>query len=144
MVNTFVTFTYKLTYKAGKSNCVADALTRLPLNIKDNMHCPVEYVHMVESLETFDLSFENIKNLTKNDAILSKLLGYLKFGWPKQDKWCTEYANVKTDLSIHDDVVLFRNRVVVPSVIRSRVLNMLHVGHNGIVWIRPVQLFGAG
>ena len=64
---------------------------------------------------------------------MSKLLGYVKYGWPKNDVMCTEYSHVKNDLSIHNEVVLFRNRIVVPAKIRPNILNMLHAGHNGIV-----------
>ena len=126
-------YTYDLVYKAGKTMVVSDALSRLPLPEDINTNVPIEYVHMIESLENFNYCLENIQNLTKEDKILSKLLYYLKFGWPDNDMICTEFAHVKNDLSIHDNVVLFRNRIVVPSKIRPNILNRLHASHNGMV-----------
>ena len=71
--------------------------------------------------------------MTKSDKVLSKLLGYVKFGWPSNDSYCAEYSHVKQDLSVHKDVVLFRNRIVVPSKIRPNILDLLHASHSGMV-----------
>ena len=97
------------------------------------MNQPAEYISMVESLETYRYSLETVQNLTKNDAVLSSLSAFVKFGWPKNDGSCSEYSHVKNDLSLHDGVVLFRNRIIVPSVMRPKVLEMLHSSHNGMV-----------
>ena len=43
-----------------------------------------------------------------------------------------EYATAKTELSLHDNVVLYRNRVVISTDLRCKVLEHLHIGHNGI------------
>ena len=39
---------------------------------------------------------------------------------------------MKADLSLHNDVILYRNRVLVPMDLRCKVLEHLHIGHNGI------------
>ena len=126
-------YQYNLVYKAGKSNVVADALSRLPIYDEMESQVPTEYINMVQSLEVFNYSFDQIKKLTAEDKILSKLLFYVKFGWSENDIMCSEYSHVKNELSIHDGVLLFKNRVLVPSKIRSHILNLLHVGHNGMV-----------
>ena len=46
---------------------------------------------------------------------------------------CNEYSHVKNDLSLHDGVIIFRNRIVIPSEIRPNILNILHSSHNGMV-----------
>ena len=42
------------------------------------------------------------------------------------------YSSNKLELSIQDDILLWGCRVVVPEVLRARVLNELHSGHVGI------------
>ena len=73
------------------------------------------------------------KSYLKSDPILNKLITYVKFGWPNNDNYCSEYSKFKNDLSVYNDVLLFRNRILVPSVLRNNVLSLLHSGHNGIV-----------
>ena len=127
-------YQYNLVHKTGRSNLVADALSRLPIDDKDFIsYVPSEYINMVESLELFNYSFVDIKKLTKEDQILSKLLIFLKFGWPQDDTICSQYSRVKNEMSIHNDVIMFKNRIVVPSKIRPNLLNLLHVSHNGMV-----------
>ena len=126
-------YAYDLVYKAGKTMVVSDALSRLPISEEIFSNVPEEYVHMIDSLENFNYSLDNIQQLTKDDKVLSKLLCFLKYGWPDNDMICSEFTHVKNDLSIHDDIVLFRNRLIVPSKIRPNILNLLHAGHNGMV-----------
>ena len=126
-------FQYDLVHKSGKANCVADALSRLPIQDEFSHNVPTEYVKMIELVENYNLSFKDIQDLTKKDIILSRVLGYVKYGWPCNDNMCFEYAKVKNDLSIHNNVVLFRNRLVIPSAIRPRILDLVHSGHNGMV-----------
>ena len=125
-------FDYDLCFKAGKDNVVADALSRLPLSDSDlDSTTPIEYVHMVQALDDKDVSFESIKSLSKSDPVLKKVINGVRYGWVN-DPLISEFAKVKDDLSIYDDVLLFRNRVVIPADMRSVVLDQLHVGHNGI------------
>ena len=43
----------------------------------------------------------------------------------------TEYKRFATDLSVLDGVVMYRGRVVVPTVLRGEVLAALHKAHQG-------------
>ena len=125
-------YDYDLRFKSGKENVVADALSRLPVcdSVLDS-GTPAEYVNLVEGLENQNISYENVKKVTKNDPVLCKVLQCVKFGW-SSDPLLSEYASVKSDLSIFDNILLFRNRVVIPKDLRSDVLAQLHEGHNGI------------
>ena len=125
-------YDYDLRFKAGKDNVVADALSRLPVSdsVLDSS-TPAEYISLVECLENQNISYEKVRLVTKNDPILSKVIQCVKFGWGS-DALLSEYAAVKSDLSIYDNVLLFRNRVVIPADLRSNILAQLHVGHNGI------------
>ena len=126
-------YDYDLCFKAGKDNVVADALSRLPVSDSDlDSTVPAEYVHMVQTINmNEEINFEKIKSLTKRDPILKKVLNNLKLGWTN-DPLISEYARVKEQLSIHDNVILYGNRIVIPSELQCDILKQLHVGHNGI------------
>ena len=126
-------FDYDLCFKPGKQNVVADALSRLPISDGPSSETPNEYVKLIEQLDSKKYSFGEIRDLTAEDPVLTKVVQYLKTGWPKNEVWANEYSNCKLDLSLHDDVVLYRNRVVIPSVIRKEFLDLLHIGHSGMV-----------
>ena len=125
-------FDYDLCFKAGKDNVVADALSRLPLSDSDlDSTTPVEYVHMVQALDDKNLSFDSIKSLSKSDPVLKKVISCVKYGWIN-DPLISDFSKVKDNLTLYEDVLLYRNRVIIPSEMRSLVLEQLHVGHNGI------------
>ena len=125
-------FDYDLVFKAGKDNKVADALSRLPIeDVQNNSNTPNEYINLVDTLNFKDISFDIIKEMTGKDVVLKEVLHCVKFGWTNKP-YLAEYSTVKGDLSVFNHVLLWRNRVVVPPALRSRVLEHLHVGHNGI------------
>lgn len=127
-------YDFDLVYKSGKENVVADALSRLPIKDVIESGIPAEYVKLVAALDFGDISFSSIQKYTQKDITLKQLVNCLKYGWSNEvDALVKEYAPVRADLSLHNDVVLYRNRVVVPSEMRERILKHLHLGHNGIV-----------
>ena len=44
-----------------------------------------------------------------------------------------EYFRLKNDLSIINDFLTYRNRIVIPDALRKSVMNMLHSGHANII-----------
>ena len=60
-------------------------------------------------------------------------MAFVRFGWPHNCSDCIEYAHVKNDLSVYENVILFRNRILIPKELRLVVLNLLHSSHGGIV-----------
>ena len=126
-------YSYDLVYKSGKSNVIADTLSRLPVDDDLPTQTPVEYIKLIENFESLSITFETVQNCTKIDPVLKKLLSFVKFGWPSNCNECNEYAHVKNDLTVYDNVILFQNRILIPTELRSDVLRLLHSRHNGIV-----------
>ena len=125
-------YDFALTYKAGKDNLVADALSRLPIVDDHKAATPMEYIKLVEVVDFDDISFQTIKKFTMEDETLSQLVNNIWFGWNQKDVRLSEYNCVKSDLSLYDNVILYRNRILIPCVLRCKVLEHLHSGHNGI------------
>ncbi|XP_064090689.1 uncharacterized protein K02A2.6-like [Macrobrachium nipponense] len=125
-------YDYELVHKPGK-DVIADAVSRWPLDDDFHSGTSAECVKLVELLDFDDISFQAVKHFTNKDAVLSQLKNCLKLGWSKEHNMSLlEYASVKDDLSLHNDVILYRKRVLIPVELRCKVLNHLHCGHNGV------------
>lgn len=120
---------YKIEYRKSLEMGAPDALSRLP-----GKDICVETVHAVYPLQ-LPLSYEIIAKETSKDKMLSKVLNLTVNGWPSQnsDAAIKPYFDVRIALSVLRDCVLFGDRVVVPQVLRPKVLELLHDGHPGVV-----------
>ena len=73
--------------------------------------------------------------LSNRDSMLKQLKEYVKFGFPNRnniDPIVAEFMHVKDDLTMLDDVLMYRNRVIIPNVMKKSVLTQLHAGHHGV------------
>lgn len=134
-------YNYELQYKPGKTIIHADALSRLPLPVKEfNIPPPLE-VLMIESMECSPYHADEIAKMTNNDKTLSQVRNLVWKGW-KEGTYPVElktfYAK-RNELSIHKDCLLFGNRVVIPELARGNVLKLLHEGHPGIVRMKAMS-----
>ena len=79
---------------------------------------------------------EQIKQATLSDPQLSLVLNYTINGWPKYAKDVPEqirqYYSVRGDLSVVNGKIIYCNRIVIPSALRSEVLDRIHDGHQGV------------
>ena len=76
----------------------------------------------------------NIKEETRKDLTLSKVLKYSETGWPEStlgDPDLVSYARRKDQLSIQSGCILWGVRVIVPTNLRKAVMSELHSDHCG-------------
>ena len=73
---------------------------------------------------------------TNNDDSMLQLYQLIEEGVPgRRDDWTEEirqFFKFREDLSCFDDVILYRDRVVIPHSLRARVLQSLHSAHQGL------------
>jgi len=117
-----------MTYRHGCANANADALSRLPLpDIPAVTPMPMETINLMSMLSQTPVSAKNIRVWTQKDTLLSKVFKYIMNGWPHLPQNDTEpFTNRKHELSIHNGVILWGNRAVVPTQDYSQVLQELH------------------
>ena len=90
------------------------------------------------------LSAKSVADYTRKDPILAKVLHFATNGWP--NKWphnqdknkVRTYLNAQTKITSQDGVLLRDSRVIIPTALRARVLNMLHLTHIGIVRMKSL------
>jgi hypothetical protein len=127
-------YDYDIQYVEGKKIGNADALSRWPSHEESSEE---EYSGVLLIEETpIELEFtaREVANLTKRDKCLSRVLYWLRNGWPgKSEEDYKIYWQKRDELSMYKDCILWGNRVVIPEKMRAKVLEELHMNHDGIV-----------
>ena len=73
------------------------------------------------------------------NPITETLIKYTKFGWPEKHKLPSTikpYWSVRGQITLHNELLLFGNRIVVPKELQDDVLEKIHQGHQGILKCR--------
>ncbi|XP_072178233.1 uncharacterized protein [Diadema setosum] len=134
-------FDYEIRYRTSKANANADCFSRLPdSNEKREGREPgnVSVCH-VDMLPT---THEELRNATRKDPILSKVLRYTLDGWPKQLP--TEESELKTffmrrtEITIEQGILMWGMRIIIPHKMQKAVLAELHQGHLGVVKMKSI------
>ena len=134
-------FDYNIVHVPGKQLCTADTLSRSPTATSG----PVSLTFQNELegfigalVATFPASSERIKvyeKAQKDDPICSNLITYCLEGWPDKNKISTAlrpYWNIRSELSVGDNLLLRNLQIVVPASLQKETLEKIHVGHQGI------------
>ena len=117
-------YTYDMEFKPTAAHGNADGLSRLPL--------PSE-LQETEADTIFNIASVQVRQATRSDPILSKVLEYTKNGWPRQvPKTLEPFHNRQAELTVEGDCILWGIRVVVPEKLQSAVLRELHSSHSGM------------
>lgn len=115
----------------------ADGLSRLPvaLSKQTNETAPPEqtFLHFVQ--QALLLDYHEIKRQTSRDPLLSKVLSYIRDGWPAQCEVSSlqPYFNRRNELYEELGCVMWGRRLVVPENCKDKILLMIHEPHMGIV-----------
>lgn len=113
------------------SNC--DALSRLPLfqTIADDDN-EVHALHF-EVIDTA-ITSKRVRIVTARDKILSQVFTFVSDGWPELvSDDLKPYFIHKNQMTIVQDCLLWRRRVMIPHALSSRILQELHEPHLSIV-----------
>ena len=114
----------------------SDGLSRLPLSDVNTSDVPdVASMFNVVQMSALPLTHKQLRSASRCDPVVSKVLMFVQCGWPQ----CTpqeelrDYWRRRQQLTVEAGCLLWGMRVVVPTVYRRKVLEMLHEGHPGIV-----------
>ncbi|KAF6022082.1 hypothetical protein EB796_019610 [Bugula neritina] len=129
----------KIEYIPGSRNHVADALSRAPSGLPSRID-----VMLVEELEastsiipSIDPMIEEIKEAQQLDAVCQEVQNLIIKGWPtyKTDAHTAvhPYWDVKGHLTQSKGLLLYDQRLVIPSNLRLKLLDRIHQAHQGIV-----------
>lgn len=124
-------YNYDIEHIRGSAN-IADALSRLSVNIPEQFDAATnEYIRNVaEQAIPVALSMTEIANKTKEDETIQAVLKALEAG--SKELLPKEYKPYENELCDIDGILLRGTRLVVPTILRERVLDLAHEAHPGI------------
>ena len=124
---------------------MADTLSRLPEQavVRDCcelMESQISEVHCV-TFEKFTLMHRIMQDRTAADPVLKEVIRHIRQGWPNLDQLATEmhtYHTKREELQVEHGLVLWRDRITIPTCLRSTILYKLHETHPGIVAMKNI------
>ena len=129
-------YEYNLKFRDTLSHSNADALSRLPLAVVPaETDTPPEVILLMEHLCDSPVTAHDIQAATWKDPLLSKVLQYVRRGWPDNNTGGADlspFFTRRAELSLQDGCILWGSRVIVPSQHRKAVLEELHEAHPGM------------
>uniref|UniRef100_A0A669BXN3 Gypsy retrotransposon integrase-like protein 1 n=1 Tax=Oreochromis niloticus TaxID=8128 RepID=A0A669BXN3_ORENI len=136
-------FSYTISHVPGRDIATADVLSRAPVGDtteglpEEEINLYVESV--IASLPATEPRLREIQTHQDSDSILNQLKKFCVEGWP--DKYSIErvfrpYLPFSGDLTVHNGLLLYGSRIVIPTSLRADILSKLHEGHLGITKCR--------
>ena len=137
MVLAIQDFAYTLVHTPGDRN-PADILSRKPLpmpsssnvgEIQDSLYCNA----ILEAARPIALTLNEIRSATAADATLLSVASSIRSGsWQSKDPAIKSYYALRDSLTEVDGIIMRDDKIVVPSILRQRILQLAHQGHQGI------------
>ena len=134
-------FNYEIRYRTSKENANADCFSRLPdANAKPD-GCEPENVSVCH-VEMLPTTHNELRNATRKDPVLSRVLRHTLDGWPKQlaaeDSDLKPFFKRRTEITIERGILMWGMRIIIPDKMQKSVLAELHEGHLGVVKMKAV------
>ena len=147
-------FNFTMKYNQGKWHRAPDALSRSPtpqfVKILDIFS--MEEDSAVETHEAVSeiacaiisppslLSLDDVRKATVEDKTMQLLKSAIREGFCSSqhltDPSIRNYFNAREHLWVENEIVMFKNRIVIPAAIRQQVLKSLHSAHQGVEGMR--------
>ncbi|XP_061708233.1 uncharacterized protein K02A2.6-like [Cydia pomonella] len=130
-------YNFNIEYVRSESNA-ADALSRLPVNKSVSLTKEVTYLNFVQDFLPIDKKMVQVS--TEKDSVLRRIVSYLQTGWPSSvnDREVQPYFLRRNELYMDRGCMVWGYRLVIPEVLREKLLRELHVGHMGIVKMKSM------
>lgn len=133
-------FDIKWQYIKGSRNAIADFPSRFPL-----MANPCEFekdedlINSIMPDAKLKLDVEMVAEATKHDSTLQLLKQAILKGWPqKEPPEISQYRSIYGELTLAQEMIMYNERVIIPSDLRQKLLEVLHRPHLGIVRTKKI------
>ncbi len=135
-------YTFNIQYRKGSTMWLADTLSRAPLK-RHETSIPEFEVFAADYMNTDskpdrieDHTFRLIQRATADDPVLSHLIPCIRHGWPTEKSHLpvelTPFWTYRCELIVIDGVIYKGHKVIVPAIMRPRMLEKIHAAHQGI------------
>lgn len=134
-------FNYEIRYRTSKENANADCLSRLPDTHAKPDGCEPENVSVCH-IEILPTTHDELRNATRKDPVLSRVLRHTLDGWPKQlsaeDNDLKPFFTRRTEITIEQGILMWGMRIIIPHKMQQAILAELHEGHLGVVKMKAI------
>ena len=138
-------FDARTVYVPGTQQLTADTLSRAPVAMPGEGD-----IALVDEVETFASAtttslpatkerLDQIREAQKSDEICAQIRQYCIEGWPDympHNPVLKQYYEQRGHLTVVDDLLIYDERLVIPTILRMDILQKLHQGHLGITKCR--------
>ena len=131
-------YRFQIMHISGVKNKVADCLSRHPsepanhLDLIDDM--PIEAA-AIEGAQPSAITIDRVANHTALDPTMRTLLRVIEDGFPECPTELPSNIKIYHKFSDHlrtwNDLITYKNRIVIPEALRADALNLLHAAHQG-------------
>ncbi len=124
----------QLVYQPGVDN-PADFLSRHPQHrAPENLAAEQHVNYIFRNAVPKAMTETEITEACKNDEVIQQLKKAIQSGDETQwkDPLIQDYLNVRNELTVVADVVLRDNRIVMPSELQQKAIDLAHSGHQGV------------
>lgn len=138
-------YNFNIQYINTESFAYADFLSRLiTQHSKDDDETVIASVQLENdilqiintNLQRFPVNYNQLIGVYTKDSSMQQLMNLISTNWKSftsDDRELKQFFNRRESLTISNNIVLFNDRVVIPTELRGKLLEQLHVGHPGIV-----------
>ena len=109
------------------------AQIQIPLICKRRQNISWKRVSTVYQLTA--TAWRNSAKLKKTDTVCSTIISYCQDEWPKKSNVPLEikpYWQARGQLTVHNNLLLYGQRIVIPVSLQKEILSKSHEGHQGI------------
>ncbi|GBL89207.1 hypothetical protein AVEN_255310-1 [Araneus ventricosus] len=136
-------YSYQVQYIPGKDLLIADALSRSPIEGREDEELSEEitaYIQMViATLPATDKRLSEIWQAQQEDEVCIQLINFVEKGWPEKNALPTHlsrYWEYRHSINIQDGLLMMNARLIIPESMKSEILKAIHEGHLGITKCR--------
>ena len=137
-------FSYDINHVPGKELYTADTLSRAPLPTISSENTQEELAELcmeaiISHLPASNQRLETYRQAQSSDPICQQILKYCHKGWPDKrqiESALKAYWPAQGELTESNGLLMYGQRMVIPTALRAETLSKLHEGHQGIVRCR--------
>ena len=129
-------YSYKILYRSTKAHGNADTLSHLPLHSIEDEYIYFEggsTIFNMCQIDTLPVTVSHLQSATRTDIVLSNVLHYTLNGWPQMVfEELKPFFSSCNELTVECNCLMWGIRVIVPTKLKQKVLQELHISHFGI------------
>ena len=131
-------YDFEMVWVPGKSHCFADALSRNPVDPPEDETSALS--NMVLAVTTrrqaFDTRLRELSEYAVADPVYQQIVkafcDHVQIRKLANDHPAKTLQGIWENISLEGDLLWYDNRIIVPYAMRSKILNLLHIGHSGV------------